>query len=63
MVVLKEPVNWKCFTENLIVKPSNLINIKYQKTSDGSAEYLAPKNFITYFHIKQDDINVEVLSQ
>lgn len=37
---------------------------KMPKTNDRSAEYLQPKSFISYFHLKQDDINahVEVLS-
>lgn len=43
MVVLKEVVNLKYFIENLIVKPSNPINLKYQKQVMGEQNISPPK--------------------
>lgn len=49
MVVLKEVVNLKYFIENLIVKPSNPINLKYQKQVMGEQNISPPKAlFLTF---------------
>lgn len=63
MVVLKEAVNSKYFTEKLIVKPPKPINLKYPEEVMGQQN--GPQSFISYFHLKQDDLNarVKVLSQ